>query len=282
MNTASPSPFPNIPAASSTLGKGLWGEVLDLNNGTVLKLSRRKCAGIGDGLLKLQREVDVLRAIELINKPSQTFVAKVKGWGQQTPKSQQPNDDRELWLHITKVPGHTKTTAALESLSTKEKEAVATSIILALTSLHTLLNQAVLNQVGQTLDLPDTEENLQSLKRQTKNDAEGQQRIEHLQKQLQTIEDRPNTVIHGDFNLSNLLFEDNTVTAIVDFAETRKGFYEEDLAALISEIPSYQTLLLKKFETVTGHTINHHKLNYALALKSLLTFLIARRQLSSS
>lgn len=265
---------------SILIGTGLWGEVTDLEDGTVLKLTRQKCAGIGDGLLKLQREVEVLRAFEAINEPLPMSVAKVQGWSTQRqtissgdlPQVIQSDDDRKLWLRTTKLPGYVRTASELEWLPKPEKGEIARSMATAIASVHTLLQQAC-----PQLKLPSAEANLILLRHEVKDDKESSKYIEQLLKILETMSKSPQIPIHGDFNISNLLFDRNEVIAVVDFAETRQGFYEEDIAALISELPGYREQLIEAIALKTGHVVDERKLGYGLALKALLSFLIARR-----
>lgn len=49
--------MPNIPINAVLLGKGLWSNVYDLENGTVLKISRENSVGIGNGKKKNTKRV---------------------------------------------------------------------------------------------------------------------------------------------------------------------------------------------------------------------------------
>ena len=44
------------PERAALLGEGLWGRVYDLGDGTVLKVAREHCAGIGNGVEKIASE----------------------------------------------------------------------------------------------------------------------------------------------------------------------------------------------------------------------------------
>ncbi|MEL6556174.1 MAG: hypothetical protein AAFQ63_22365 [Cyanobacteria bacterium J06621_11] len=91
------------------LGSGLWGSVLNVGDGSVLKLARKKCVGIGDGQVKIQREVSVLRAIAATNCQQDLITANVLGWGERQVKTLSAQDDRALWLHTSRVPGIART-----------------------------------------------------------------------------------------------------------------------------------------------------------------------------
>ena len=89
------------------LGAGLWGEVLDAGD-CVIKFSKRRCAGLGDGLIKVQREADVLREIARSPIQSDTAFAQLIDWG--TSDTNEGLSKRHtLWLKTTKLPGRYST-----------------------------------------------------------------------------------------------------------------------------------------------------------------------------
>lgn len=51
------------PSRHRLIGKGLWGHVYDLGDGTVLKLVREHCPGIGNGRQKVENEWKALAAL---------------------------------------------------------------------------------------------------------------------------------------------------------------------------------------------------------------------------
>jgi len=259
---------------SSVLGTGLWGEVFDVGEDTVLKLSRRKCAGIGDGWIKVQREVEVLKAIEATGEHSELSIARVCGWGERSIQSPS-TDNRELWLQMTKVLGKGRTVAELHSLREKEKSVVAISIATAIAEIHRLLRLS-----AGKLHLPTAEDSLLMIQDEVRDHPEtksGAKYIAQLLKAVKAIGCSSLDIIHGDFNISNILFCADSVSAVVDFAETRQGFWEEDIAAIVDELPSYQRRIIAAFELATGRSVSEQKLNYGLTLRALLTFLISCR-----
>ena len=255
----------------SVLGTGLWGLVFDLEDGTALKLARRRCAGIGDGLSKIKREADVLRAIHATGYRSTLAIAEVLGWGERSNQDLAAGAP-SLWLRTTIVPGRVRTSLELQKLSKQAARTICASIAGAITAVHKMLQQSAPN-----LEIPTATEMLQGVVGEMHNDPEGKTYATRLLKILESLEDKPSPVIHGDFNLSNVLFEGSTVCSVVDFAETRRGFYEEDLAAIIAELPSYRNILIEEFESVTGRSVIKSRLDYGLAMKAFFSFIIARR-----
>lgn len=70
------------PAKYALLGSGLWGDVLDLDDGTVLKVARESCAGIGSGIEKIQQEFAVLTHISRHKTDQVLSVPQALGWGE--------------------------------------------------------------------------------------------------------------------------------------------------------------------------------------------------------
>lgn len=247
-----------------------------MEDGTVLKLSQRHCAGIGDGWRKIQREVNVLQAIESLRTPPDLRIARVVGWGEHYSQDSVSGTHDPLWLQMTKVSGRGRTVADLRRLSSEERNAIAISIACTLAKLHTLLNQAV-----HKLTLMTASENLRMIRHEIREDSEGADYTTRLLQALSQFGNDSSSIIHGDFNISNVLFEQESdkteVCAVVDFAETRWGFVEEDLAAIVKELPAYRRPLLEAFEKTTGYDIRRDRLHYGLALSALLSFVIAKR-----
>ena len=87
------SPLPFDPSELSkfpVLGEGVWGSVIDLQDGTVLKIARERCAGIGSGLQKIEREYHTLSALDSRSHQSSVFIPKALGYGK-IPEATHPN-----------------------------------------------------------------------------------------------------------------------------------------------------------------------------------------------
>lgn len=251
------------------LGAGLWGEVIDADD-YVIKFSKRRCAGLGDGLVKVQREADVLRGIARSPIQSDTAFAQLIGWG--TSEADKGLSKRHmLWLKTTKLPGQTQAVQTLLNLPSAEGHQVARSIASALFNVHKQLERIA------KLPLSTPSQSLQTICEDVGDDAVARCYVQQLVSTLATLGADNIISIHGDFNLSNLLFEGSNVCGVVDFAEARQGFAEEDLAAVIAELPAYRSVLVKSYEERTGCRISERRLNYGLALKAFLSFAIARR-----
>jgi len=221
------------------LGAGRWGEVLDADD-YVIKFSKRQCAGLGDGLIKVQREADVLREIARSPIQSDTAFAQLIDWGTLEANaglSKEPT----LWLKTTKLPGQTQAVQKLLTLPSAEGHQVARSIASAFFNVHKQL------QGIATLSLSTPAQSLQTICKDIGDDAIAQRYVQQLISALGTLGEDNIINIHGDFNPSNFLFEESKVCGVVDFAETRQGFAEEDLAAISAELPVYRGTLVKSY-----------------------------------
>jgi hypothetical protein len=73
------------------------------------------------------------------------------------------------------------------------------------------------------------------------------------------------------------LFSAEAVVSVVDFAETRRGFIEEDIAALVSELPALHEPLIASFEKLSRSKINARCLRFSLAMKEFFNCVISDR-----
>lgn len=253
------------PQTFPLLGAGLWGSVRDLGDGTVLKCSVRKCAGLGDGRTKIQRESTVLKAIQAAFAASSLHIPVALEWGESL------SPEAPLWLRTTKVPGRVRKVAELSALPHTAACSVAYSIADALIETHRLLDAARI-----VSSLPGVQETVMELKSSVERDKDAELCAEQLAEAASCLKDSPSRVIHGDFNISNLLFEGDAVVSVLDFAEVRSGFLEEDVAAILSELPSFKEPLLAQL-AARGLHIDQRRLTYAFAVKAFLSFVISAR-----
>ncbi|MEL6554236.1 MAG: phosphotransferase [Cyanobacteria bacterium J06621_11] len=160
----------------------------------------------------------------------------------------------------------------LEKVSDQAIKEIASSIADAIAALHKLLHQATSH-----LQVPTAQENLEMLAKETAGLRNSDWYVIQLREKLKALRTEATPIIHGDCNISNLLFAGNTVCAAVDFAEVRRGFYEEDLAAIIAELPHYKSALIAAFESYSGCSVNESQLNYGLALNAFISYAISSR-----
>jgi thiamine kinase-like enzyme len=200
-----------------------------------------------------------------VSRASGIQVPRALGWGESS-LSEAP-----LWLRTTKVPGRVRKVAELATVPQTVVSAVARSIGDALIETHRLLNDAVTSS-----SLPRIPETLAELQRCVEGEHDAEACAKKLAEAATRLKDDPVHVIHGDFNISNLLFEGDAVVSVLDFAEVRYGFLEEDIAAILSELPHFKDPLVAHL-AAGGLTIDQRKLSYAFAVKAFLSFVICGR-----
>ncbi len=248
------------------IGAGIWGSVFDLRNETVVKLARRTCAGIGDGLDKMRREYMVLQALPDRSTCGSIAFPRALGFGAARPGAY------PLWLHTSKLPGRVWKVAEIRNLPDDTASALATKIGEAASTTQEALAKAQLEH-----QLPTLEGYMASIQSSlTGNDHA----IAYLSRLLSISHALPTAercVIHGDFNISNLLCDGKRVTGVIDFAETRIGYPEDDVAAIIGELPSLRSALIESFEAASGRKIDKSRLDFASAMQALFTLIICDR-----
>jgi len=257
------------PSEFSVLGSGLWGDVIDLGDGSVLKLARQSCAGIGDGRVKIAREYEILREIESAGRSEELLVPKALGWGDIPANTKAASSGCSLWLRITRIPGSPYKVAQLARLENTELDRIGAEIGLALARLHIGFRQII--------KLPP-ESIFESVYHAAVNDEEVLVLIEKVEKALsRTSSQILLAPIHGDFNISNLLFEQGRLTGIVDFAEARSLFPEKDVSDLLKEVPALRPSLVAAYQEGSGTVLFPERITLGLAVNGVFGYLISKR-----
>ncbi len=248
------------------LGRGIWGSVVDLGNGTVVKLARRTCAGIGDGLDKMRREYAVLQALPDRSPCDGIAFPRALEFGAERP------GESPLWLHTSKLPGRVWKVAEIRNLPEDTVSALAQTIGAAAST-----TQKVLAEAGLAHQLPTIEEYVTNVTSSFSGDNRAITYLSRLLSISHTLPASENCVVHGDFNISNLLFDSDRVIGVIDFAETRIGYPEDDLAAIVGELPSLKNAVIDSFESSSGRKVDRSRLDFASAMQALFTFVICNR-----
>jgi aminoglycoside phosphotransferase (APT) family kinase protein len=253
-------------ASYPVLGTGIWGSVVDLGNGTVVKLARRTCAGIGDGLDKMCREHAVLQALPDRSPCGGIAFPRALGFGAERPGAY------PLWLHTSKLPGRVWKLVEIRNLPEETASALALTIGEAAS-----MTQKVLAEAGLAHQLPTIEEYVTSVESSLTGDDRAIGYLSQLLSISRTLPAAKSCVVHGDFNISNLLFDGERVIGVIDFAETRIGYPEDDLAAIVGELPSLRSAVVESFEAASGWKVETSRLDFASAMQALFTFVICDR-----
>jgi hypothetical protein len=208
------------------LGRGLWGPTLDLGDGTVLKLVRRR-AGIGDGLEICANEARVLAALGG-RRLGLLEIPRLVAYGTFAADPAASAHGYGAWLRLSRVAGTPFGEQRLARLAGRERDRFAASFGEAIAILQREANQTL----GRSATLDDrVSALLAGLATASPADAG---LCAGLTDALRAIPDeRRRGFIHGDAHLSNLLVgDDGTICGVVDFAEAGRGFPEIDLAYL--------------------------------------------------
>ena len=264
--------LPDSVANCAVLGEGVWGRVYDLGEGTVLKLTWQS-GGIGNPLQKLQREADVLQALGQLDHTQWCLpVPSLVGHGELPPTHPLRQAGYTGWLCSTQCAGETYLLAGLENLPISQQQAMAEQAGHALWTLHQALRAMPLAEA--LAPDPIVSELPSELS------PEDKTLVEHVVAWQEKFPAAALQPIHGDYNISNLLFgTDATVTGIVDFAETCLGWPEDDLASLTTELPAWAPALTAAYAANSRCFVDRNRLNCAAAKRALIGMIICRYKL---
>lgn len=256
------------------LGEGVWGRVFDRGDGTVIKIAKG-AGGIGDGVEKLLKERHLLEVFESSGADSLPFqLPRCIATGEVPKEHRLFAEGFRRWMISTKVPGGPLKMEEAKQLSATDQAMAAQNLARAAFTFHQFLNRtSLVSTLGpdpvfesiraDRLPLTEEEKTLCS-------------RVEHL-----CAAQSNTTVIHGDFNISNILMDDYyNVTGILDFAETCLGNREDDLASLIDEMPFMKDALLGYYGQESGMELNPFLLRLAEAKRAMIGMFICRYKLN--
>lgn len=253
------------------LGEGVWGKVADLRDGTVVKISRRFCDGIGDGLEKLQTEMAALRLLSM-SPLHPALVPRALGLGEIVSSSSLYDQGYSLWLRLSKMEGNRISGETVRLLPTAEREQIGSQIGHALGRMHLSLRNILPPDVFPVNSQPHAS----AEKSPHAQSAFYKTAIGFVKQALSRV---PPGVMssptHGDFNISNILFDEGLkVSAILDFAEFGRYFPEKDIGDILNEIPDLQSSLVPAYEEAAGFKIDEKRIWLACAENGLYGALI--------
>lgn len=95
--------------------------------------------------------------------------------------------------------------------------------------------------------------------------------------------DEPPVLLHYDFALNNMLFEDNRVTALLDWETSRLGDPADDLNWTQQNLAEYLTMpeLLDRYESMSGRRVTEFRLAYARVARCMMNMMAFQRSLQS-
>ena len=257
------------------LGRGVWGSVFDLGDGTVLKLGRR-IGGIGDGHEKLRHEAMVLDRLAQATPPIGSLLPVVVEWDLLDQAIQFEGEPHTIWVRQTKLAGQPATIDQVLGMNGTERRALAASVAESLAGLYGAFERAGvaadLRSLGGVADFQLGDIQLESM------DRERLEKFRRIAALLDPADDHP---IHGDFNISNILLDNGRrIVGVVDFAETRIGRVEEDICSVTSEIPDLREGYVSSLQSLLDQPIDREALEVFEIGSDLISMIISRYRFS--
>jgi hypothetical protein len=260
-----------VQESPKVIGEGVFGRVYDLGDGTVLKLGRDKCAGIGSGREKIDNEFETLTklqaATDLVG-----LIAQPLGKGEIPSTTELAREGFELWLRTSKLPGRLLYAHVINGLSSTEQQAVGASVGRTLARLHAAMSRVLPSGISAGIPYQEIEQEVGNS--QFYRNVIAALRVER-ERIPESIRARP---AHNDCNLSNLLFTGHEVTGVLDFAECGNEFPEKDLSDVVSNAPVLAESLIGAYENAAGFAVNPRRLTLGLAENALYGSVIDARR----
>ncbi|MBI1260106.1 MAG: phosphotransferase [Rhizobiales bacterium] len=220
--------IPDLPTGLWHLaGEGVWGKVLDLHDGTMLKLVHRN-GGIGSGDTKLIRET---RALDLLNGLRTDMFVVPKLIGQERWSNGWMLGGAYMgpplagWLRMEKLPGHCADETMLHGAGASERDRLGESIGAAIATFH----EEAAARLGEASGFGDPM--LRTLKEAEPrlNGPHDKARLEALRAGWTRAGGKA-VPLHGDLNLTNILKGGpRDPLGFIDLAEFGMGAAEYDL-----------------------------------------------------
>src|SRR5262245_875275 len=118
-------------APARLIGEGGWARGYEVGDGTVLKIAREGCAGIGSGGAKIENECIALQLLAAAGALA-GLIPVVRGRGDIPPASPLAAEGFTVWLRMTRMPGRMISPEHVSSLSRSQQSRIARDIGVAL------------------------------------------------------------------------------------------------------------------------------------------------------
>jgi aminoglycoside phosphotransferase (APT) family kinase protein len=95
--------------------------------------------------------------------------------------------------------------------------------------------------------------------------------------------DEPAVIVHADYALNNLLFNEHGISAILDWESSRFGDPADDIIWTHLNLADYLSMpqFLDRYKRVTGRDVSEFRLAYARIAKCVLNFIVFQRSLEA-
>ena len=260
-----------MPDECRLLGKGLFGQVYDLGDGTVLKLALTVSTGIGSGCVKIQREWSALKA--LARDPAiAPLVPRGLSVGRVPIGSRLSAAGFSAWLHMEKIEGRAHAVSEVKQWSADMQRELGAAIGGAMAHLHLALKRLGVDEADAKADpYADIAEAVRGNRFYL--DA-----IAQLRRMWALIPASELQFCHNDFNMSNLLFCGTQLCGILDFAEWGTSFREKDASDVLDAMPSLEAPLIAAYEREADMRLDRSRIALGLAENCLYSAVICDRE----
>ncbi|MEP0068501.1 phosphotransferase [Pyruvatibacter sp.] len=255
------------PPPWTPLGSGVWGDVFDLHDGSVLKLVCHS-GGIGSGQQILDGETAALQAAACLQQPiaAARFIA-----GAKINPSAEDLGDYCGWIRMSKLPGRTAMSILAGPMDFTQKTALMCRLGETVALLHT-----------QTRNLPAGQEPMPTVSQDRLlqiADIVPDMRSACLEVATILAAGPQHPFLHGDINGGNVLFasEHNHAQSdvgLVDWGEAQSGPVEIELRHM-TDIGGPAEAMIEGYEAVSNTPLDPTRLNAALSMNALGTLAIA-------
>ena len=257
------------------IGHGVWGDIFDLGDGSVLKLVRHH-GGIGSGRDILFGEVRALDLLRGLTRPVTT--AALHGFGE-IDADAPALEGFCGWIRMGRLPGVTASALLADTRSRDDRITIMRRIGEAAGQFHQQSGSLVPEGAG----LPDlTARRLSEITDIVPDMGVNCERVGAV---LHWAD--PHPFLHGDINGGNVLFADPAAPAtsalgLIDLGEAQCGVTEielrhlHDFAGCDARSNGMAAALIEGYAATTGHTPRPELLTAAYCLNTLGTLAIAR------
>lgn len=255
------------PPPWTPLGSGVWGDVFDLHDGSVLKLVCHS-GGIGSGRQILDGETAALQAAANLRQPvaAARFIAAARF----NPSADELGDYCG-WLHMSKLPGRTAMSILAGPIDLTQKTTIMRRLGEAAALLHTQTRQL---HAGKGPMPPVSQDRLLQIA-----DIVPDIRSACLEVATILATGPQHPFLHGDINGGNVLFANEhnhaqSDVGLVDWGEAQSGPVEIELRHM-NDIGGPAEAMIEGYEAVSGTSLDPTRLNAALSMNALGTLAIA-------
>jgi aminoglycoside phosphotransferase (APT) family kinase protein len=260
------------------LGEGVWGRVYDLGDGTVLKIAREACAGIGSGGAKIENECIALQLLAAAGALD-GVIPIVRGRGYIPPTSPLAAEGFTVWLRMTKMPGRIISPEHVSGLSRSQQSRIARDIGVALARVQAALRDALVVARPGIAPASAAYAEITGAAEQLGDPFYLNAIATLTRARLQVAPAVLAHAVHGDFNTSNILVgDDGGICGILDFAEWGADFPEKDFAHILQELPGISDQVVASYERASGFVTEPARLTLASAENALFGAVIGERQ----